>query len=50
MKKGMLYWLTELSGSGKTTIGNRLYYAMKPHKQNIVILDGDILKKLPERI
>lgn len=46
MKKGTLYWLTGLSGAGKTTIGNRLYYSMKSQKQNTIILDGDILKKI----
>lgn len=46
MNKGTLYWLTGLSGAGKTTLGNRLYYSMKSQKQNTVILDGDILKKI----
>lgn len=46
MNKGTLYWLTGLSGAGKTTIGNRLYYSMKALKQNTIILDGDILKKI----
>lgn len=46
MKKGVLYWITGLSGAGKTTIGNRLYYRMKPLAENTVILDGDILKKI----
>lgn len=46
MDKGTLYWLTGLSGAGKTTIGNRLYYSMKPQRQNTIILDGDILKKI----
>lgn len=32
--------------AGKTTIGNRLYYSMKAQKQNTIILDGDILKKI----
>lgn len=46
MEKGILYWITGLSGAGKTTIGNRLYYRMKPQKNNTIILDGDILKKI----
>lgn len=46
MDKGTLYWLTGLSGAGKTTIGNRLYYTMKPQRKNTIILDGDILKKI----
>lgn len=46
MKKGVLYWITGLSGAGKTTIGNRLYYRMKQVKDNVVLLDGDILKQI----
>lgn len=46
MKKGTLYWITGLSGAGKTTIGNRLYYQMKQKEDNIVLLDGDILKQI----
>lgn len=46
MDKGTLYWITGLSGAGKTTIGNRLYYSMKSRKKNTIILDGDILKKI----
>lgn len=46
MEKGTLYWITGLSGAGKTTIGNALYYQLKKKQSNLVILDGDILKKL----
>ncbi len=46
MKKGTLYWITGLSGAGKTTIGNRLYYQMKLEKPNTIILDGDVLKTI----
>lgn len=46
MKNGVLYWITGLSGSGKTTIGNRLYYELKQEKENVVLLDGDLLKNI----
>lgn len=46
MEKGTVYWITGLSGAGKSTIGSALYYEMREEKSNIVILDGDILKKL----
>lgn len=46
MNKGMLYWITGLSGAGKTTVGNRLYYNMKTQKKNTIILDGGILKDI----
>lgn len=44
--KGIVYWITGLSGAGKTTIGNRLYYELKQEKDNVVLLDGDILKRI----
>ncbi|MBU5488413.1 adenylyl-sulfate kinase [Clostridium sp. MSJ-8] len=50
MEKGILYWITGLAGSGKTTIGNMLYYEIKKKKSNTVILDGDILKNISKEI
>ena len=44
MAKGRVYWLTGLSNSGKTTLGTVLYYRLKKNNDNIVILDGDIMK------
>ena len=44
MSEGRVYWITGLSGSGKTTIGTALYYQLKQKRSNVVILDGDILK------
>ncbi len=43
---GTLYWITGLSGAGKTTIGTRLYYEIKKQKSNVVLLDGDLIKKI----
>ncbi|WP_037353022.1 adenylyl-sulfate kinase [Selenomonas sp. FC4001] len=43
-KHGRVYWITGLSGSGKTTIGNALYYELKKTHDNVIILDGDLLK------
>ena len=50
MKKGILYWITGLAGSGKTTIGNMLYYEIKKKESNTVILDGDIFKNISKEI
>ena len=44
--QGILYWITGLSGAGKTTIGTRLCYEMKKTHDNVVLLDGDILKEI----
>lgn len=45
-KTGTTYWITGLSGAGKTTIGSLLYLHMKRQKDNIVLLDGDILRNI----
>lgn len=42
--KGTLYWITGLSGAGKTTIGSMLYEHLKKKKSNVVILDGDMVR------
>lgn len=46
MNKGTLYWITGLAGAGKTTIGSRVYYRLKQQMDNIVLLDGDMLKQI----
>lgn len=44
MEKGVVYWITGLSGAGKTTIGTMLFEYLKKRKDNVVFLDGDILR------
>ncbi|MEE9257520.1 MAG: adenylyl-sulfate kinase [bacterium] len=41
---GTVYWLTGLSGAGKTTIGLLLYERLRAGKPNVVMLDGDGLR------
>lgn len=43
---GTLYWITGLSGAGKTTIGKALYTQLKTRKANVVFLDGDVLRSV----
>ena len=43
-KNGSVYWITGLSGAGKTTIGTMLYQYIKGKQENTVFLDGDILR------
>lgn len=43
---GTVYWITGLSGAGKTTIGKLLYGKIREKKFNTVFLDGDILRKV----
>ena len=42
---GTVYWLTGLSGAGKTTVGKILYKKLKKQKENVVLLDGDALRQ-----
>ena len=42
----MVFWLTGLSGAGKTTIGKLLYQKLKAQKDNVVFLDGDQLRQV----
>lgn len=42
MKEGYVYWITGLSGAGKTTLGNLLYERIHRFKDNVFMLDGDI--------
>lgn len=44
MEKGNFYWVTGLSGAGKTTVGTLLYQYLKQKKDNVVLLDGDDLR------
>ena len=42
---GTVYWLTGLSGAGKTTVGKKVYEELKSKKSNVVLLDGDALRE-----
>lgn len=44
--KGRLFWITGLSGAGKTTIGTILYQSLKERYPNTVLLDGDVLRQV----
>lgn len=46
MSKGRLFWITGLSGAGKTTISTLLYNYLKEKQDNIVLLDGDIVREV----
>lgn len=48
MKSGKLFWITGLSGAGKTTIGEALFKKLKQKNETTVYLDGDIMKKAIE--
>lgn len=46
MYNGTVYWITGLSGAGKTTIGKLLHNRIKENKKNVVFLDGDVLREI----
>lgn len=46
MQKGRLFWVTGLSGAGKTTISTLLYKYLKRKKNNIVFIDGDQIREV----
>ena len=46
MKKGRLFWITGLSGAGKTTISTLLYQYLKKKEDNIFLIDGDKIRQV----
>lgn len=46
MSTGKVYWVTGLSGAGKTTIGKLFYEKLKSKELNTVFLDGDTLRQI----
>ncbi|MGJ8663948.1 MAG: adenylyl-sulfate kinase [Marinicella sp.] len=46
MKTGKLYWITGLSGAGKTSLAECFYHRMQQHSPSIVYLDGDELRAI----
>ena len=46
MQKGQLYWITGLSGAGKTTISTLLYNYLKQKQDNIFLIDGDKIREV----
>lgn len=46
MEKGRLFWITGLSGAGKTTISSILYRYMKKKENNVCWIDGDKIREV----
>lgn len=45
-KRGSVYFFTGLAGAGKTTIGGLFYRRLKARRNDVVLLDGDQLRRL----
>lgn len=43
---GKVYWLTGLSGAGKTTLATELAARMREQGESVVLLDGDELREV----
>lgn len=43
-KKGILFWVTGISGSGKTTISKKIFYDIKKEYGKTILLNGDDLR------
>ena len=41
-----VFWITGLSGAGKTTIGSLFYNRLKEKHPNTVFFDGDTLRQV----
>lgn len=44
--EGTVYWVTGLSGAGKTTIGTVLFERLRSRNSSVVRLDGDNLRQV----
>jgi len=42
----MVYWITGLSGAGKTSVGEILVDLLRKQNRNVVFLDGDIMRSV----
>ena len=45
-KKGILFWITGLSGAGKTSISNKIYHRIKKKYGKTLYINGDEMRKI----
>src|ERR1700679_1455988 len=44
VRAGRVYWITGLSGAGKTTLGRELWQRLRAAGRPAIFLDGDMLR------
>jgi adenylylsulfate kinase-like enzyme/phosphohistidine swiveling domain-containing protein len=44
--KGRVYWITGLSGAGKTTVGRELWRRLRTAGRSAILLDGDTVREV----
>lgn len=45
-KEGTLYWITGLSGAGKSTVGELFFAELKKKYSNSILMDGDDIRDI----
>src|ERR1700719_1083417 len=43
---GRVYWITGLSGAGKTTVGRELWRRLRAAGHSVILLDGDVTREV----
>ena len=46
LKKGSVYWITGLAGSGKSSVADRFFKKLRAENISVVHLDGDTIRKI----
>jgi adenylylsulfate kinase len=46
MTPGTVYWITGLSGAGKSTVARLLAHRLRAHRRPVLHLDGDVLREI----
>jgi len=44
--KGQVFWITGLSGAGKTTVGRELWRRLRAAGRSVILLDGDAVREV----
>jgi adenylylsulfate kinase-like enzyme len=45
MKRALIFWMTGLSGAGKTTLVQRTVYRLRQLRRRCLVIDGDDVRR-----